>query len=509
MPPRCWPSWAFPTSRRWSRRTGRPSGCSDMAARPRAGSGGVDRRCRGAAHLPGMLAAISILPVLGVPVESKMLRGVDSLLSIVQMPRGVPVGTLAIGSSGAANAAILAAAILAPEVSGDPRGPGPVPPGADRCRGRVADMSIVPAADQHRRNGDALFPPASLGVIGSGQLGRMFIQAAQRMGYRAGVLSATEDAPAAQVAHWTVIGPPDHLPRIAGVRRSGRGGDRRVRERLGPRAAVAGPTTAGPSRLADALGLPEPAPREEIPGPARHSPCSLAAGPRCDAELDEAVATLGSAADPQDGRLGLRRQGAGPGRPGDRRAGAWASLGRAPCVAEGWVDFAAEVSVVVARGDDGRAVCYPVGLNRHERHILDCTLMPAPGRADRRPGGARPGPGRGPGAGHRRRADRRVLPDRRRPAARQRDRPAPHNSGHLTIEAAVTSQFEQQVRALCGLPLGPTDLVMPAAMVNLLGDLWTRPGASRAGTPRCEPTRASSSTSTASGRPRPAERWAT
>jgi 5-(carboxyamino)imidazole ribonucleotide mutase len=67
----------------------------------------------GAAHLPGMLAAISILPVLGVPVESKTLKGVDSLLSIVQMPRGVPVGTLAIGASGAANAGLFAAAILA------------------------------------------------------------------------------------------------------------------------------------------------------------------------------------------------------------------------------------------------------------------------------------------------------------------------------------------------------------------------------------------------------------
>jgi 5-(carboxyamino)imidazole ribonucleotide mutase len=67
----------------------------------------------GAAHLPGMLAAVSILPVLGVPVESKALKGVDSLLSIVQMPRGIPVGTLAIGASGAANAALLAAAILA------------------------------------------------------------------------------------------------------------------------------------------------------------------------------------------------------------------------------------------------------------------------------------------------------------------------------------------------------------------------------------------------------------
>jgi 5-(carboxyamino)imidazole ribonucleotide mutase len=67
----------------------------------------------GAAHLPGMLAALTILPVLGVPIESKMLKGVDSLLSIVQMPRGIPVGTLAIGAAGAANAALLAAAILA------------------------------------------------------------------------------------------------------------------------------------------------------------------------------------------------------------------------------------------------------------------------------------------------------------------------------------------------------------------------------------------------------------
>jgi 5-(carboxyamino)imidazole ribonucleotide mutase len=66
----------------------------------------------GAAHLPGMVSAKTTLPVLGVPVESKALQGIDSLLSIVQMPAGVPVGTLAIGKSGAVNAALLAAAIL-------------------------------------------------------------------------------------------------------------------------------------------------------------------------------------------------------------------------------------------------------------------------------------------------------------------------------------------------------------------------------------------------------------
>lgn len=76
----------------------------------------------GAAHLPGMVAAITLLPVLGVPVESRVLHGVDSLLSIVQMPKGVPVGTLAIGSAGAANAGLLAAAILARKYP-DIRGP--------------------------------------------------------------------------------------------------------------------------------------------------------------------------------------------------------------------------------------------------------------------------------------------------------------------------------------------------------------------------------------------------
>lgn len=67
----------------------------------------------GAAHLPGMVASLTPVPVLGVPVQSKALKGMDSLLSIVQMPKGIPVGTLAIGDAGAINAALLAAAILA------------------------------------------------------------------------------------------------------------------------------------------------------------------------------------------------------------------------------------------------------------------------------------------------------------------------------------------------------------------------------------------------------------
>jgi len=151
---------------------------------------------------------------------------------------------------------------------------------------------------------------------------------------------------------------------------------------------------------------------------------------------------------------------------------AWTSLGRVACVAEGWVTFAAEVSVVVARGADGQAVAYPVGQNRHRRHILDATVMPAA-----------VGPAVAQDAHNLAlavaqalgtigvltvefflTADGRLLINELAPR--------PHNSGHLTIEAAVTSQFEQQVRALCGLPLGGARLLSPAAMVNLLGDVW-------------------------------------
>ncbi len=85
-----------------------------------AGLGVIVAGAGGAAHLPGMIAALTDLPVLGVPVESRSLKGLDSLLSIVQMPGGVPVGTLAIGRAGAVNAALLATAIVGlgdPEVA--------------------------------------------------------------------------------------------------------------------------------------------------------------------------------------------------------------------------------------------------------------------------------------------------------------------------------------------------------------------------------------------------------
>jgi 5-(carboxyamino)imidazole ribonucleotide synthase len=319
---------------------------------------------------------------------------------------------------------------------------------------------------------EPLRPPASLGVIGGGQLGRMFLQAAQRMGYRAGVLSATIDAPAAQVATWTVVGPPDHLPalrafaeQVEGVTIEFENVSAPALRWLGRRQIVRpGWRTVWVSqnRLREKRFLT----RHQIP----HAPWRPV---RTEAELIEAVAVLGlplilkTAASGYDGKGQVRVDREDDADP------AWSSLGQVSCVAEGWIEFAAEISVVVARGRGGEAVTYPVGQNRHERHILDSTMMPAPV---------------GPIVSQEARtlalavaqalgtigvltveffltAEGRLLVNELAPR--------PHNSGHLTIEAGISSQFEQQVRALCGLPLGRADLVTPAAMVNLLGDLWS------------------------------------
>jgi 5-(carboxyamino)imidazole ribonucleotide synthase len=324
-------------------------------------------------------------------------------------------------------------------------------------------------------NTHILFPPASLGVIGSGQLGRMFIQAAQRMGYRAGVLSATDQAPAAQVASWRVIGPPDHLPALRAFADLADAVTVEFENVPAPALrwlAHRRPVRPGwqtlwvcQNRIREKRFLT----RNEIP----HAPWRPV---REAAELDQAARELGLPFVLKTARSGYDGKGQALIIHADDAEGAWARLGMPPCVAERWVEFVAELSVIVARGVDGRAVCYPVALNRHDRHILDATTMPA---------------AVGPVVTQEARglaltvakaletvgvltveffltANGRLLVNE--------IAPRPHNSGHLTIEAARASQFDQQVRALCGLPLGPTDLLMPAAMVNLLGDLWSAGG---------------------------------
>ncbi|MDG3005088.1 5-(carboxyamino)imidazole ribonucleotide synthase [Paludisphaera mucosa] len=316
-----------------------------------------------------------------------------------------------------------------------------------------------------------LHPPASIAVVGSGQLGRMFIQAAQRMGYEAGVLSATAETPAAQVADWTVLGPPDHLPALRALADRALAVTVEFENVSAPalrwlaRRRIVRPgwrtLWVSQNRLREKTFLA----RHGIP----HAPWRPV---RTADELATAVRELKTPLILKTSDSGYDGKGQVlVERDGDAE-NAWSSLGRTSCVAEGWVEFAAEASVVVARGRDGRAVAFPVGLNHHERHILATTTTPAA-----------VGPIVTQEAHDTALAVAQALgavgvlcvefflTSAGRLLVNE-IAPRPHNSGHLTIEAAYTSQFEQQVRALCGLPLGSCDLTSPAAMVNLLGDLW-------------------------------------
>jgi 5-(carboxyamino)imidazole ribonucleotide synthase len=322
-----------------------------------------------------------------------------------------------------------------------------------------------------RQHSTVLRPPASLGVIGGGQLGRMFIQAAQRMGYRAGVLGAIPEGPGAQVAHWSVVGPPDsfaalksfasHAEAVTVEFENVSAPALRWLERTRPVRPGWKTVWVSQNRLREKTFLT----RNALPlAPWRPV--------RNETELVEAVQVLGSPVILKTADSGYDGKGQVRIDESSEAISAWNQLGRVNCVAERWVTFASEISVVVARGADGRALTYPVALNRHERHILDATMMPAP-----------VGPIVSQEAQDLALAVAQALGTvgvltveffltTEGRLLINEIAPRPHNSGHLTIEAAVTSQFEQQVRALCGLPLGSTELARPAAMVNLLGDLW-------------------------------------
>lgn len=320
--------------------------------------------------------------------------------------------------------------------------------------------------------GTALQPPAALGALGGGQLGRMFLQAAQRLGYRTVVLSPSADSPAAQVAQEVIVGPP------------GDGASLRAFA-----ARVEAVTVEFENVPASALRWLERVGRITRPGwrtiwvsqnrlreKTFLSRGGFPVAPWLPVRTEDELLAV-------PGRLGLpvilKTSDSGYDGKGQVRIGsvdeldtAWSSLNRVSCVAEAVVAFELEVSVIVARGHDGESVTYPVFWNSHARHILDTTVAPAP---------------IGPIVSQEARdlarsvaialgtvglltveffvtSDGRLLINELAPR--------PHNSGHLTLEAATISQFEQQVRALAGLPLGTTDLLRPAAMANLLGDLW-------------------------------------
>lgn len=316
-----------------------------------------------------------------------------------------------------------------------------------------------------------LKPGATLGVLGSGQLGRMFAIEARKMGYRVHTFSPASDTPTGQVADVEIDAGYDDLDAI---RTFARGVDVITFEfeNVSTAATDAAAEIVPVRPSGHALHVTQQRAREKsflalkgFPVTAHESVASLE-------ELTAAVSRVGLPAILKTASFGYDGKGQHRITSEADVDTVWGLIGHQPAVLERVVDFTMEFSVVAARGLDGGFVHYGAIENQHRHHILDLSIAPA-----RMPPAAIDEAVRVTHAIMDELAyvgvlavefflarDGRVLVNE--------IAPRPHNSGHLTFDACVTSQFEQQVRAICGLPLGAATLLRPAAMANLLGDVW-------------------------------------
>ena len=316
-----------------------------------------------------------------------------------------------------------------------------------------------------------VLPGSTIGVLGSGQLGRMFAIAARRMGYRVHTLSPDTDTPTGQVADLETVASYDDLDAI-------RAFARRVDivtfefENV-PAASADACAALVPVRPGGhALHTTQQRAREKDFVAAHGFPVVPFARASTRSELADAVARIGPPCVVKTAAFGYDGIGQQELASADELERVFTALGGQEAVVERKVSLGVEISVVAARGVDGAIVTYPLFENRHVQHVLDVTLCPA----------RLPQPLARDAIG----ITRRLLElldyvgvlcveffvTREGELFVNELAPRPHNSGHLTFDACVTSQFEQQVRAVCGLPLGSTELLRPAAMTNLLGDLW-------------------------------------
>ncbi len=313
-------------------------------------------------------------------------------------------------------------------------------------------------------------PGAWLGLLGGGQLGRMFTMAAQSMGYKVVVLDPGSHSPAGSVADDHIAA--DYLDPGALQELASRCAAATTEFENVPAAALrflARHCVVSPSADSVAVAQDRIAEKEFL------AAAGIEVAPHRavhrEQDLDESLAQLLPGILKRS-RLGYDGKGQARVTTLEEARAAFVKLGAQPCVLERLLPLELELSVIVARGFDGSVVSWAVAENQHAHGILDVSLVPA------RISKALAEQARDAAvtiASHLRYngvlcVEFFVLRDGRMLA--NEIAPRPHNSGHYTIDACVTSQFEQQARVLCGVPLGATDLHCPAAMVNLLGELW-------------------------------------
>ncbi len=312
-------------------------------------------------------------------------------------------------------------------------------------------------------------PPAWLGVLGGGQLGRMFVHAAQAMGYKVCVLDPAPDCPAAQAADGHLVAAYDDEAALAAFAKKVRAVTTEF-ENV-PAASLRFLAQHVPvSPPADAVAIAQDRRKEKAFFAANGFPIGAVA------VIESETSDFSNVTFPailKTATLGYDGKGQKTIESAPQVLAAWRAFGSVPCVLEARIALALEVSVLVARNAQGETKVFPIQENQHVGGILDLTIVPA--RIDE---------------ALRARATSlaekvvtaldyvgvlciEMFVSQSGELLLNEIAPRPHNSGHYSIEACETSQFAQQVRAMVGAPLGETRLLSPAVMVNVLGDCWS------------------------------------
>ena len=316
-----------------------------------------------------------------------------------------------------------------------------------------------------------VLPGSTVGVLGSGQLGRMFALSARRMGYRVHTLSPDEDTPTGQIADLEINAPYEDLDAVCRFAKAVSVVTFEF-ENVPAQTAAAAARCAPVRPSGSVLHTTQHRLREKTFLKASglpHTPFRPVASFQ---DLTQAAAELGLPAILKTADFGYDGKGQYRIKCTDDFAAAWSAVGEREAVLEAFVDFDCEISVVGARDIDGNFVHYSPIENQHVNGILDISIAPA-------------------------RVPPRIASDAFEIARCVLEKldvvgvlcveffvakngkllinelaPRPHNSGHFTVDANFTSQFEQQLRTVCLLPLGAVTQHTSAAMANVLGNVW-------------------------------------
>jgi 5-(carboxyamino)imidazole ribonucleotide synthase len=320
-----------------------------------------------------------------------------------------------------------------------------------------------------------VIPPGGwLGLLGGGQLGRMFCHAAQSLGYKVAVLDPLAGCPAGMVADMHIQAAYDDEAGLAQLAQRCQAVTTEF-ENVPAASLRALAARARVSPSADAVAIVQDRISEKnfiASQGIRVAPYAAIRDPQdLDAADDALFPGILKVA-----RLGYDGKGQARVATRAQAQAAFAEFGQVACVLEALMPLDYEISVVIARGLDGASVVFPIARNLHRDGILAVSTITHAGQSDAH--GQRQAQAMAAAQAIARGLDYHgvlcveffVLQDGG--LVVNEIAPRPHNSGHYTIDACVTSQFEQQARVMAGLPLGSTALLAPAVMLNILGDVW-------------------------------------